>query len=87
MLTEEYDGQLQTIARQFQMAPQLESQNWQAYLQRAAEELQQALMSTHSLGDLGGEGSFESIRSGTAAFAHCLDQWPAIREACRSLQV
>ncbi|MDA8752772.1 hypothetical protein N9M39_01290 [Halieaceae bacterium] len=86
-LAREHAAQLQVISRQMQLAPQLESQNWQAYLQRALDEVNQAMATAHSLGELAAgsepDGFADLILRAGSEFADALAGWVAVREVSK----
>jgi hypothetical protein len=102
-LTRLSDDQVQTFARgelvrwqasqashyqrQLARAPQLQSRNWQQYLERSHEEVFTALQQTPSWEDLLGHATDDpintlaNIRSGGQRLSQALKAWPQIWQA------
>ncbi|TCO69875.1 hypothetical protein [Chromatocurvus halotolerans] len=80
--------QLRALNQQFQRSRDLPSNNWQGYLQRGMEEMQQVLVNPRSPTQLKGiaEGTSEAevlarFRELARGWADALDGWVAVREA------
>lgn len=80
--------QLRALNQQLQRSKDLPSNNWQGYLQRGMEEMQQVLVNPRSPTQLGGiaEGASEAevldrFRELARGWADALDGWGEIREA------
>jgi hypothetical protein len=81
---------LQRLLVQAQRAEELPSMNWQSYLQRAIEELEQSLTKMHSptemtgSPDISGERELLNLfRRFACGWANAISAWPAMRDAMR----
>jgi hypothetical protein len=93
--TEQAKGEADSLHRltvQAKRALELPSMNWQSYLKRGVEEVEQSMIEEHSPARIRGipesanEGSLIELFKGFArGWADAIDAWPAMRESVETL--
>ena len=88
----QHADQLQQLARQQRQAQALGSRNWEAYLERGVEEVNQALQSPANPLDIPGvpgelteEALLSRVKAIMSEFSAALTGWPALRTAAATI--